>query len=42
MGQILPFLIDLGRHPFNTVALPCKCMTTVYLWQHFYYGRSMH
>jgi len=25
-GQSLPFSIDFDRHPYNTLALPCKCV----------------
>ena len=25
-GQSLPFSIDFGRRPYNTVALPCECV----------------
>ena len=30
-GQILGFSIDLLRRPYNTLALPCECVTTVFL-----------
>ena len=25
-GQILAFPIDIGRRPYNTLALPCECV----------------
>jgi len=25
-GQILSFLIDIDRRPYNTLALPCECV----------------
>ena len=29
-GQILAFSIDLLRRPYNTLALPCECVTRNY------------
>jgi len=28
-GQISPFPIDFDRRPYNTLALPCECVTSV-------------
>ena len=28
-GQILAFAIDIDRRPYNTLALPCKCVIDV-------------
>ena len=25
-GEIFAFSIDLLRHPYNTIALPCECV----------------
>jgi len=31
-GSNLGFSIDLHRRPYNTLALPCECVMTLYLY----------
>jgi len=34
-GHILPFPIDFGCHPYNTLTLPCECVIKFQRWNVF-------
>jgi len=42
MGHIMPFPIDFDRRPYNTVALPCECVSHTLYVTFVFHSDSSH